>query len=178
MTTRLPIHGIDATGTPDGTKSLHGDGVWRSAGVGDHLANTTDAHDASAVSYAGSAGLSSTSVEAALDELDAEKAPLTRTINAQTGTAYTLALSDAGGVVTLSNAAAVTLTVPLNSAVAFPVGTTIDLAQLGVGQVTIAGTGGVTVNADPGLKIAARYGVAALLKLGTDTWLAMGRLAV
>jgi hypothetical protein len=39
-----------------------------------HLTDATDAHDASAISYAGSAGLSATDVEAALDELDSEKA--------------------------------------------------------------------------------------------------------
>ena len=40
-----------------------------------HLTDAADAHDASAVSYAGSAGLSATDVEAALDELDTEKVP-------------------------------------------------------------------------------------------------------
>lgn len=38
-----------------------------------HLNDTTDAHDATAISYAGSTGLSATTVEAALDELDTEK---------------------------------------------------------------------------------------------------------
>lgn len=41
-----------------------------------HINDTDDAHDASAISYAGSANLSATNVEAALDELDTEKAPL------------------------------------------------------------------------------------------------------
>lgn len=38
-----------------------------------HLNDATDAHDASAISYAGSATISATDVEAALDELDTEK---------------------------------------------------------------------------------------------------------
>ena len=42
--------------------------------VSDHLGDTTDAHDATAISYAGSTNLAATQVEAALDELDAEKA--------------------------------------------------------------------------------------------------------
>lgn len=42
--------------------------------VNAHIADTSDAHDASAISYAGSSGLSSTDVEAAIDELDSEKA--------------------------------------------------------------------------------------------------------
>ena len=42
--------------------------------VNDHLNDTTDAHDATAISYAGSTNLAATQVEAALDELDTEKA--------------------------------------------------------------------------------------------------------
>lgn len=41
-----------------------------------HLADASDAHDASAISYNGSTNLSASDVEAALDELDAEKQPL------------------------------------------------------------------------------------------------------
>src|SRR5690606_37726486 len=49
--------------------------------------------------------------------------------NVQTGTAYTLVLADAFTMVAMDNAAANTLTVPPNSAVAFPVGTRVDLSQ-------------------------------------------------
>lgn len=42
-------------------------------GIADHLADSTAAHAASAISYNGSTNLSSTDVEAALDELDSEK---------------------------------------------------------------------------------------------------------
>ena len=101
---------------------------------------------------------------------------LAYTVNAQTGTSYTLQLSDAGKFVTLTNGAAITLTVPDNATSAFPTGTRISFAQLGAGQVTVAPSGGVTVNADPGLKIAAQYGGAELVKLGTDEWLLVGRL--
>lgn len=102
-----------------------------------------------------------------------------RTINAQTGTTYTLALTDAGAskFLTLSNASAITLTVPTNASVAFPVGSIVSLAQTGAGLVTITAAVGVTINATPGLKIAAQYGVAELLKTATDTWLAYGRLS-
>lgn len=41
-----------------------------------HIDDAADAHDATAISYAGSSGISATTVEAALDELDTEKAPL------------------------------------------------------------------------------------------------------
>lgn len=101
----------------------------------------------------------------------------TRDINNQTGTAYTLALGDAGAWVRLNNAAAITLTIPANSSVAFPVNTFIEGNQAGAGQVTIVGAAGVTVNATPGLKVAAQYGTFGLLKVDTDTWLAYGRLS-
>lgn len=103
----------------------------------------------------------------------------TRTINAQTGTTYTAVLTDAdrAAFLTLSNASAIAFTVPPNSSVAFPVGSVIEFAQLGAGQVTITPGSGVTVNGTPGLKVAAQYGTAGLLKIATDVWLAYGRLA-
>jgi len=99
-----------------------------------------------------------------------------KTINTQTGTSYTLVLTDGGKLVTLNNAAAIALTVPQNSSVAFPTGTVIELAQLGAGQVTVGGAG-VTLQSTPGLKISAQYGAARLVKLATDTWLVTGDLA-
>lgn len=100
-----------------------------------------------------------------------------RAVNAQTGTSYTLVLADAAKWLELSNAAAITLTVPPNSAVAFPIGTVIQGMQTGAGQVTIAQGAGVTVNASPGLKVAAQYGSFGLIKVATDTWRAFGRLS-
>jgi 2-keto-4-pentenoate hydratase len=100
-----------------------------------------------------------------------------KVINAQTGTSYTLLITDATKFLTMSNASASTLTIPPNSSVAFPVGTQIEGAQLGAGQVTLTAGAGVTVNATPGLKVAAQYGTFGFLKLATDTWLAYGRLS-
>jgi len=98
--------------------------------------------------------------------------------NAQTGTTYTLVLTDVAKVVSLTNAASITLTVPENSSVAFPVGTQILLYQGGAGQVTISPAGSVTVRSQgTKLKITAQYGVAGLLKVATDEWVAFGNLA-
>lgn len=98
------------------------------------------------------------------------------TTNAQTGTTYTLVLSDAGKRVTLTNASAVTLTVPPNSSVAFPVGTRIIVAQRGAGQVTVAAGAGVTINTAETLKLADQYAYAELFKHATDEWDLVGRL--
>jgi len=98
-------------------------------------------------------------------------------INAQTGTTYTLVLADAGKLITCSNAAAVSVTVPPNSSVAFPIGTQLTIIGIGVGIVTIVQGSGVTVNATPSLVYRARYSAATLIKTGTDQWYLMGDLA-
>lgn len=98
-------------------------------------------------------------------------------LNAQTGTTYTLVLADAGKFVTLNNAAAIALTVPLESSVNYAIGTSIDFLQLGAGQVTVAGASGVTVNATPGLKLRAQYSAATLVKTASNTWVLVGDIA-
>lgn len=103
--------------------------------------------------------------------------PLHYTVNAQTGTTYTLVLTDDGKLVTLSNAFAITLTVPTNASVAFAVGAQILLAQIGAGQVTVAAAVGVTINSSPGLKISAQWKYATLIKRATDTWDLVGSLS-
>lgn len=96
-------------------------------------------------------------------------------INAQTGTAYTLVLTDASKYITATNGSAVTLTIPTNSSVAFPVGTQILLKQGGAGQVTVAGAG-VTINTSQTLLLRAQHSGASLVKTGTDTWDLFGDL--
>ena len=99
-------------------------------------------------------------------------------INAQAGTTYTLALADAGKLVTLDNGSAITLTVPTNATAAFPVGTVIALQQLGAGAISVEGATGVTINGTaPGSEVLtnAQYlTTAALTKHDTDTWTLTG----
>jgi len=99
------------------------------------------------------------------------------TLNTQTGTTYTLVLTDASKLVTLNNAAAITLTIPPNSSVAFPVGTKVDLVQLGAGTVTVAEGSGVTVNATPTKDFRDQYSAASCIKIATDEWVLVGDLA-
>ncbi|KAA2285421.1 hypothetical protein [Arenimonas fontis] len=102
---------------------------------------------------------------------------LTSPVNAQSGTSYTLALSDAFRLVTMDNAAANTLIVPKNSVVAFPVGTRIDLGQDGSGQTTIAPVDGdVTIRTPETLKLRKRWAKATLIKRAVDTWDLEGNL--
>ena len=98
--------------------------------------------------------------------------------NEQTGTTYTLALTDDGKVVEMNNASANTLTVPPNSSVAFPVGSQILVLQTGAGQTTLAAGAGVTVNSKDGnLKLSAQWCAATLIKRATDVWVVVGDLS-
>jgi uncharacterized protein (DUF2147 family) len=94
--------------------------------------------------------------------------------NAQSGTAYTLALTDSGKLVELSNAAAITLTVPTNATTAFPTGTQIDLLQTGAGQVTVGGASVTLQSEGSKLKLKGQYAAATLIKRATDTWVLIG----
>lgn len=95
-------------------------------------------------------------------------------INAQTGTTYTLVLADASKAVECSNASAITLTVPPNASVAFPVGTVIEVLQVGAGQVTLAPGSGVTLNNANGLKTSKQWSAVTLRKRATNVWLVAG----
>lgn len=97
-------------------------------------------------------------------------------VNTQTGTAYTLALTDASDVVEVNNAGANTVTIPTNAAVAFPVGTIIGVTQLGAGATTVTGDTGVTVNgvSAGGAAIDAQYKGVSIYKRATDTWVMQG----
>lgn len=91
-------------------------------------------------------------------------------INDQTGTSYTLVLTDAGKDVRCNNASAITLTVPPNSSVEFAVGTLIAFSQKGAGAVTATAGSGVTVNAANGAATTAQYDCRVLEKTDTNTW--------
>lgn len=99
-------------------------------------------------------------------------------INAQTGTTYTLALGDANNIVTLSNASAITLTIPTNASVAFAVGTVIEIHQIGAGVVTIDPDTGVTLLSRDSLdETAGQEAVCAIRKMATNTWRLTGDIA-
>lgn len=103
------------------------------------------------------------------------------TLNAQTGTTYTTVLTDNGRLVTLSNAAAITLTVPLNSSVAYATGAIINVQQIGAGQVTIQGASGVTITSTGATattpKTRAQYSAASIIKTATDSWTVIGDIS-
>ena len=98
-------------------------------------------------------------------------------INAQTGTTYSVILSDDGKLITCDNASSIALTIVPNSTVAFGIGTQINVMQLGAGTVTITAGAGVTLRSDGSkLKTNAQYAVATCLKIASDTWVVVGNL--
>lgn len=104
-------------------------------------------------------------------------------INTQTGTAYTAVLADAGRVIEMNNAAAMTLTIPPNSAVAYPIGTRMRGVRLGAGALTIAQGAGVVLRnkieaaGTTNRTIPAQYGEWQLYKRATDEWVLTGDIA-
>jgi len=104
--------------------------------------------------------------------------------NEQTGTTYTFVLADADNkLVTASNAAGQTYSIPTNATTAFPVGTQINLIQIGAGQVTVeAATSGTTTVVSTGAtaaapKCRAQYSALTLVKRDTDSWYVIGDIA-
>lgn len=89
------------------------------------------------------------------------------TLNAISSAGYTLVLADAGKLVTLSNASAQNLTIPLNASVAYATGTVIETLTIGAGTWTVTPTGGVTYTGSTSLPTGTRL---RLTKTGTDTW--------
>jgi len=90
--------------------------------------------------------------------------------NAQTGTTYTLVLTDQDKLVTLSNASAITVTVPNGI---YSAGQIVNLQQLGAGQVTIA-SDGTTVITGTGTKLRTQYSAATLLCTSSNNFTLIG----
>jgi hypothetical protein len=93
--------------------------------------------------------------------------------NPETGTTYTLDITDS--YVTATNANPIVITVPHNTLVDFAIGTTITIEQGGGGQVRVVGAGSVTVNAyDSGEYTLGQYAAVQLIKKAANTWTLIG----
>jgi len=90
---------------------------------------------------------------------------------------YTLsAASERDSLIEVDSTDPVTITIPLNSAVAYPVGTTLDILGINTGLITIAGDSGVTVNSTPGLKLRTQWSSCTLFKRAENSWVVYGDL--
>jgi citrate lyase gamma subunit len=101
-----------------------------------------------------------------------------RTPIVQKSASYALStLTHRDSMIEVSSTDPTTITVPLDSTVDYPIGTTIDILQTNTGQVTIAPVSvSVTVNATPGLKLRTRWSSATLMKRAANTWVVYGDL--
>jgi len=102
-----------------------------------------------------------------------------RTPIIQKTAAYTLsALTERDSLIEVSSATGVTISIPTDATLDYPIGTAIDILQTGAGQVTIAAVtpGTTTVNSTPGLKLRTTWSSATLFKRAANTWVVFGDL--
>jgi hypothetical protein len=96
---------------------------------------------------------------------------------------YTAVLANNNQVVTMDNASANTFSIPTNASVAFPIGTQINVLQIGAGQTTIQAvtSGTTTIQSTGGTaaapKLRVRYSAATCVKAGTDLWYVFGDIS-
>ena len=107
---------------------------------------------------------------------------VTYSVNAQTSAAYVTVASDAGAIVTVSNASANTFKLPTNASVAYAIGSTITLIQIGAGLTTISAvTPATTTVLSTGATAASptlgQYKAATCIKTATDAWYIIGALS-
>jgi hypothetical protein len=92
-------------------------------------------------------------------------------------TTRTPSLTDAGAYILTTHGTGITVTLPQDSAVAFPVGTTIYFERNGAGTLTFAAGTGATVNSKDGtLTCGDRYTTVASVKIAADTWTLIGNI--
>ena len=164
--------------------------------VHDHVDNTTTAHSLNlkaplaSPTFTGNVVLPSTTsignvsateigyvdgvTSAIQTQIDAKISKLYTIPAAKTG-AYTLAAGDDVNLIELNGT--FTVTIPLDSTYSFPIGSTIDIVNVGTGVITTAGAAGVTLNGTPGLKLRAQWSSASFIKRAANTWVIVGDLA-
>lgn len=100
-----------------------------------------------------------------------------RNVRNVTGTTYSLALADAGKSLVFSDSSPITVTIPLDSGIEFPIGETFLLVQKGTGQITVTATSGVTLGSlNSKVKSAGTYAEMHLAKIAANEWVLSGDL--
>jgi hypothetical protein len=104
------------------------------------------------------------------------------TVGAAQTVDYTAVIADTYQVLELMNkATAIAYKIPTNASVAFPIGTVLNILNIGAGVCTISAvTSGTTTILSAGAVAAAptlaQYKSAACIKTGTDAWYVVGAI--
>jgi hypothetical protein len=105
-------------------------------------------------------------------------AKINLSLNAQTGTTYTLVAADSGKLVTSSNAAAVVITVPPS---VFAAGEQINVQSIGVGLTSFAQGAGVTITSTGATSAApilrAQFSACTIICTASNTFTVIGDLS-
>jgi hypothetical protein len=161
------------------------DYTWVTAEIGDITAVTAG----TGLSGGGTSGAVSLAIDSTVATLTGTQTLTNKTLtapviniafNAQTGTTYTLVAADTDKLVTLSNASAITLTVPPS---VFAAGNIINIQWIGTGQVTLAQGAGVTITSTGSgtngnaPKLRAKYSAASIICTASNVFTVIGDIA-
>ena len=95
------------------------------------------------------------------------------TVNPQTAS-YVAVIGDENNIVTMNVATANNFTVQPHSSVAYPVGTSITIIQIGAGQTTVVPGAGVTISTPTSLTLRTQFSTVAVIQTAIDVWEASG----
>lgn len=96
----------------------------------------------------------------------------------ETTTARTLADTDMGKKIEISNSSASVVTIPPSSSVTTPDGAWFEIVRKGTGAVSITTGAGVTLNSKSSARILShQYGVATIYRSSANSWIAYGDLS-
>lgn len=113
---------------------------------------------------------------------------ITRAEMAPSGSNYSFVVKSGSAILSTSDlgynniilfTASATFTIPVEPTLVFPVGTQVNIAQVGADQVTIAAESGVSLYSEGNrFKTRGQYAVATVVKIASTEWLLFGNLSV
>jgi hypothetical protein len=152
--------------------------LWVDSGGTFSIQSTFTNSNSLALTKEGRVGVGTTSPVTTLDVAGTARATQGTPYTTYTANTKTLALTDNGYYTRCSNTTLITITIPNNSTVAFPLGSEMIFFQAGSGNVLFVNAAGVTLNSKQSNKnLTGQYSAATLKKIATNTWDLIGDLA-
>lgn len=94
----------------------------------------------------------------------------------RTGASYTPVIGDAGCFLIMSHTSTITVTLPNDASLTFPIGYRIDFMTYGAGRIQFVAGVGASVNGTPTLITRAQYSGVSVVKIATNSWIVVGDL--